>query len=156
VGRRSRPEGKELPVEIDDMHDEVLRVFNDVCMPRTRQRSPGHGFCPLADVFFEEPTGEIVVRLELPGVKREEIQLFVERRQLTVRGRRDFPTGEGRVYQQVEMDYGPFDRRIRLAVDVDVDKTYATYDEGVLEIRLPLLTHEPKVQQVPIKVEAKP
>ena len=54
------------------------------------------------------------------------------------------------------MDYGPFDRRIRLAVDVDVDKTYATYDDGVLEIRLPLLTQESKVQQVPIKVEAKP
>ena len=142
-------------MQFDDMHDEVLRVFNDVCMPRARQRTTGHGFCPLADVFFEEPTGEIVVRLELPGVKRDEIQLYVERRQLTVRGRREFPTGDGRVYQQVEMDYGPFDRRIRLVVDVDVDKTHATYEDGVLEIRLPLLTHESKVQQIPIQVEAK-
>ena len=89
-------------------------------------------------------------------MERDEIQLYVERRQITARGHREFPGGEGRVYQQVEMDYGPFDRRIRLAVDVDVDKTYATYDDGVLEIRLPLLTHESKVQQVPIKVEAKP
>jgi HSP20 family molecular chaperone IbpA len=154
LGRRrlAALRGKELPV--DEIHDEVLRVFNDVCMPRARQRSTAHGFCPLADVFFEEPTGEIVVRLSCRR-NREEIQLYVERRQLTVRGRREFPAGEGRSTSGRD-GLRPFERRIRLAVDVDDDKTYATYDEGVLEIRLPLLTQESKVQQVPIKVEAKP
>jgi len=143
-------------VEFESFHDEVLRVFNDVCVPRGRQRSPAAGFCPPADVYFEEPTNEIVVRLELPGMERDDIQLYVERRQITARGRREFPSGEGRVYQQVEMDYGAFERRIRLAVDIDVNGTRATYDGGILEVRLPLLTQEGKTQQIPIKVEAQP
>lgn len=143
-------------MEFENFHDEVLRAFNDVCAPRGRQRSPGAGFCPPADVYFEEANDEIVVRLELPGVERDEIQLYVERRQLSVRGRRVFPSSDGRVYQQVEMDYGPFERRIRFTVDVNVEDARATYDGGILEVRLPLLRQEAKTQQIPIKVEAKP
>ena len=53
-----------------------------------------------------------------------------------MRGERTFPTREGRVYQQVEMDYGPFERRVRLMIDVDPDVTTATYEAGILEVRL--------------------
>ena len=73
-------------------------------------------------MYFEEQTREIVVRFELPGHEREDIQLYVERRQIVVRGQRGFAGGERRVYQQVEMDYGEFERRIRLTVDVDVER----------------------------------
>jgi HSP20 family protein len=55
-----------------------------------------------------------------------------------VRGERAFATAEGRVYQQVEMDYGPFERRVRITVDVDPEATTATYEAGILEVRLAL------------------
>ena len=93
------------------------------------------------------------MRFELPGMERDEISLLVDRRQLAVRGERRFPVGEGRVYQQVEMDYGPFERRIRLTVDVDPDATTATYEAGVLEVRLTLVERE-GARQIKINAEA--
>jgi len=72
----------------------------------------------------------------------DEIELLVDRRELVVRGERSFSTREGRVYQQVEMDYGPFERRVRLMVDVDPEVTTATYEAGVLEVRLTLIDRE--------------
>jgi len=141
-------------VEYEKVHREVLRAFNDACLPRGNRYSSRAGIVPLADVYFEEQQREIVVRFELPGLVRDEIQLFVERRQIVVQGKREFAGGDHRVYQQVEMDYGPFERRIRLTVDVDVDNAQATYEAGILEVRLPLLAHDAKVQQIEIKVEA--
>lgn len=137
----------------EEMHQDVLRVFNDVCYQRGKQRPAGVGFAPLADVYFDEGEREIVVRFEVPGMRRDDIQLYVERRQIIVGGSREFAGGENRVYQQVEMDYGRFERRIRLTVDVDVDETQATYEAGILEVRLALLRHESKPQQIEIHVE---
>lgn len=135
-------------------HKDVLRVFDDVCLSRGKQYQARAGFVPLADVYFEERQREIVVRFELPGMSRDDIQLYVERRQITVRGRREFGGGEHRVYQQVEVDYGEFERRIRLTVDVDAEGCQAVYEAGVLEVRLPLLQHEGKPQQIEIRIEA--
>jgi HSP20 family protein len=137
-------------VDFDKMHDEVLRAFNDSCLITTRQRYRGRGFRPTADAFFQEQTREIVVRFELPGMERDDIELFVERREIVVRGERRFPGGEGRVHQQVEMDYGPFERRVRLMVDVDPDSTSATYEAGVLEVRLTLVDRDTSLRTIQI------
>ena len=136
----------------DKLHREVLRTFDNACISRSAQFSSRAGFVPLADVYFEEDSRQLVVRFELPGLRREDIQLDVESRKVVVHGRRAFPGGEHRVYQQVETDYGDFERQIRLAVDVDVDATQATYDAGVLEVRLPLLSHDPGAQRIEIRV----
>lgn len=140
-------------MDIDDLHSDVLRAFNDICAVRGRQQRGGSGFRPLADAFYEDASRQVVVRFELPGMDRDEISLLVDRRQLTVRGERRFPVGEGRVYQQVEMDYGPFERRIRLTVDVDPEATTATYEAGVLEVRLTLIERE-GARQIKINAEA--
>lgn len=137
-------------MDLDKMHDDVLRAFNDSCLSGSRHQQRGRGFRPMADAFFEEPTREIVVRFELPGMERDDIELFVERREIVVRGERAFPGGEGRVYQQVEMDYGPFERRVRLMVDVDPESTTATYEAGVLEVRLTLVDRDTSLRKIPI------
>jgi HSP20 family protein len=82
------------------------------------------------------------VRFELPGMERGDIELYIDRRELVVRGDRTFPNAGGRVYQQVEMDYGPFERHVRLMVDVDPDSSSATYEAGILEVRLALSERE--------------
>lgn len=137
-------------MDFEKMHNEVLRAFNDSCLISTRQPYRGRGFRPAADAFFQEQTREIVVRFELPGMERDEIELFVERREIVVRGERRFSGGEGRVYQQVEMDYGPFERRVRLMVDVEPDSTSATYEAGVLEVRLTLIDRETSLRKIQI------
>jgi HSP20 family protein len=140
-------------VSIDDIHNEVLRVFNDACSARAQRPMTHRGYCPPADVFYEADTDEIVVRLELPGMDREDIDLLVDSRQIVVRGERRFPVARGRSYQQVELDYGPFERRLRLAVDIDPERTNATYEAGILEIRLGLAPREREVAQIKIRSE---
>jgi len=137
-------------VDFEKMHNEVLRAFNDSCLITTRRQYRGRGFRPAADAFFHEQTREIVVRFELPGMERDDIELLVERREIVVRGERRFPSGEGRVYQQVEMDYGPFERRVRLMVDVEPDSTTATYEAGVLEVRLTLVDRDTSLRKIQI------
>jgi Molecular chaperone (small heat shock protein) len=143
---------KESFVDRDKLHREVLRTFDNACISRSAQYSSRAGFVPLADVYFEEESRQLVVRFELPGLTREVIQLEVEPRKVVVHGRRSFSGGDGRVYQQVEMDYGDFERHIRFAVDVDVDATEATYEAGILEVRLPLVADEPRKQRIEIRI----
>ena len=125
-------------MDYDRMHGDILRAFADSCAIASRQRYFGGRYSPAADAFFDERTRELVARFELPGVSLEEIELLVDRRELVVRGERSFVTAEGRVYQQVEMDYGPFERRVRITVDVDPEATTATYEAGILEVRMAL------------------
>ena len=129
-------------MDVEKLHNEVLRAFNDSCVTAVRQPYRRRGYRPAADAYFEEDTREIVVRFELTGLAMDDIELLVDRRELVVRGERAFPTREGRVYQQVEMDYGPFERRVRLMVDVDPEVTTATYEAGVLEVRLTLTARD--------------
>jgi len=138
-------------VDVEKLHNEVLRAFNDSCVIATRQQYRGRGFRPAADAYFEEDTREIVVRFDLAGMAMSDIELLVDRRELIVRGERAFPTREGRVYQQVEMDYGPFERRVRLMVDVDPEVTTATYEAGVLEVRLTLTEHDQGARKIDIR-----
>jgi HSP20 family protein len=138
-------------VDVEKLHNEVLRAFNDSCVIATRQQYRGRGFRPAADAYFEEDTREIVVRFDLAGIAMSDIELLVDRRELVVRGERAFPTREGRVYQQVEMDYGPFERRVRLMVDVDPEVTTATYEAGVLEVRLTLTERDQGARKIDIR-----
>ena len=129
-------------MDVEKLHSEVLRAFNESCVTAARKPYGGRGFRPAADAYFEEDTREIVVRFELPDLAMADIELLVDRREIVVRGERVFPTREGRVYQQVEMDYGPFERRVRLLVDVVPEVSTATYEAGVLEVRLTLSERE--------------
>lgn len=137
-------------MDVEKLHNEVLRAFNDSCVIATRQYS-GRGFRPAADAYFEEDTREIVVRFDLAGMVMSDIELLVDRRELVVRGERTFQTREGRVYQQVEMDYGPFERRVRLMIDVDPEVTTATYEAGVLEARLTLSERDQGARKINIQ-----
>jgi HSP20 family protein len=120
------------------MHGDILRAFADSNGIASRQRYFGGRYSPAADAFFDERTRELVARFELPGVTLEEIEVLVDRRELVVRGERSFVTAEGRVYQQVEMDYGPYERHVRITVDVEPEATKATYEAGILEVRMAL------------------
>ena len=57
---------------------------------------------------------------------------------------------EGRVYQQVEIEAGPFRRVVELNADVVAEEAKATYEDGILRVELPLRTSEPKSRRVPI------
>jgi HSP20 family protein len=138
-------------VDFDRMHDELLRAFDQSCqMAAARQRYQGGRFTPAADAYFDETTNELVARFELPGLSLEDIELFVDRREVVVRGERAFDSREGRIYQQVELDYGPFERHVRVSSDVDPEATTATYHAGILEVRMAVVPRPAGARKVDI------
>jgi HSP20 family protein len=111
------------------------------------------GFHPRADCFRSDDPPRLTVVVELPGVDAAGVQISAAPRELVISGRRPRPDGDRR-YQQMEIDYGAFQRRIQLAEEVDPDEVTASYDRGLLTIVLPL-ARKPE-RPVPIRVTTEP
>jgi HSP20 family protein len=92
-------------------------------------------FIPAVDIYDD---GEkVLVKLEIPGVKQEDVDIRIENQTLTVRGERKFEAEEKQEnYQRVERRYGSFYRSFTLPTSVDTEKVQATYDAGVLKLEL--------------------
>lgn len=125
AGRRLAEGWHELWRRADDRHDRELGVER---IPRGRALGGG----------AYERDDEIVVRMDLPGLDRDDIRLSVERGLLRISGdeRRDREERRGPYYLR-ERAYGRFERVIRLPDDVEVRKARATCKDGVLTVRLP-------------------
>lgn len=91
---------------------------------------------PPADVF-ETPT-EVVIKIEVAGMDKEDFEVSIHHNRLSVRGRRDDPDQRGmKCLHQMEVRYGCFERSFDLPTQVDADKIQADYEQGFLRIRVP-------------------
>ncbi len=91
---------------------------------------------PPMDVY--EEGDELVVKAELPGLAREEIDVTIAGELLTVAGRKEKEEKvERKDYHRLERSSGAFTRTITLPAEVEVEKVTATFKNGVLEIRAP-------------------
>jgi HSP20 family protein len=92
-------------------------------------------FVPAVDIYDD---GEkVVLKLEIPGVKQEDVDIRVENQALTVRGERKFDTEEKQEnFKRVERKYGSFYRSFTLPTSVDTENIGATYEAGVLKLEL--------------------
>ena len=136
--------------DIDRLHDEIRELVDDLWqVPRfvTARR----GFRPSVDCIRSEDPPELHIVVELPGVEPERIQVIAADRVLVIAGERARPPVEGR-YQQMELEYGRFQRRISLAEPIDPSKANAHYDEGLLTIVLPIAAKAPKRERVSISI----
>jgi HSP20 family protein len=79
------------------------------------------------------------------------VSLEVSGRELVIAGERAIQETEGRVYQQVEIDSGPFRRVVELGADVDAEAATASYTDGILRVELPLAEPEDNTRRVPIE-----
>jgi len=95
---------------------------------------PG-GWLPPTDVVEDEQ--RFVVRMELAGVARADVRVWLEGRALVVEGVRHPPHRGGARFRQLEMEYGPFRRVVPLPASVAGHRTTAALSDGVLEIALP-------------------
>jgi HSP20 family protein len=130
--------------------DELLGDFWD--QAGYRQRRQVAAFVPRVDVYYcgEGAPKKAVVKVELPGIELEAVNLEVRGRTLVISGERPVRDTEGRTYQQVELASGPFRRVVELAVDVNAEQAQATYEDGILRVELP--TRLPQAaRQVPIE-----
>ena len=91
-------------------------------------------WAPAVDVLETEDS--YLIFAELPGIRRDDIQLQVRDRRLELSGRRQC-LGENRNFLRMERSYGPFRRTFDLGAPVDVDGITAGFEQGVLRVQLP-------------------
>jgi HSP20 family protein len=92
---------------------------------------------PAIDIY-ETPEQEVVVKAELPDMKREDIKVTFENNVLTVEGERKFSADVNKEqYHRLERGYGAFRRSFTLPATVDPAKVQAGYQDGILTVRLP-------------------
>ncbi len=106
---------------------------------------------PVLDLYEEKD--DIVVKAEIPGIDKDNIEVNLGDHTLTIKGekKKEEETKEENYYRS-ERSYGAFLRTIELPKDVHADKVKATFKNGVLEVRLPK-TEEAKAKEVKVKVD---
>jgi HSP20 family molecular chaperone IbpA len=137
--------------DIDRLQGEIEELFADLWQV-PRFAGIRNGFRPAVDCFFTEEPPQLVVVVELAGVDAESIELAVEQRALTISGSRPRPRVAGQVYQQAEIEYGRFERRIQLERDIDTAAASAAYEAGMLRVTLPVAERVPVGSAVVIVV----
>jgi len=121
--------------EMSTMREDMERLFDSMLgrYPREREQAL---WAPAVDV--EETNDAMIIRAELPGMKREDIKVRVAEDAVTISGERKYETEQkDRTFHRVERAYGSFQRTIVLPVSVQGDKAAASYKSGVLELVMP-------------------
>lgn len=142
-------EFERLSSEIEEM---FFRFYGG---PRLRVMKGG-SFQPLADVYYVKETNSVIVKLEIAGIAPDDARLTVQDKTLIIEGSRLDPAQDGqKVYQQMEIDYGHFKRKIMLPVTVDADNARASYQDGFLTIEMPVADKAAATINLPIIVKDK-
>jgi HSP20 family protein len=138
----------DLFANFERMRRQMDELFGDVMQ---RRRGPrGRGFSPRVDVYYTDDPPRAVVKVDLAAVDPADIALEIRGRQLVIAGERR-PTEEGgRLYQQIEIEHGPFRRVVELGADVVAERASASYTDGFLQIEIPLAEPDESVRRVPI------
>jgi HSP20 family protein len=107
-------------------------------------------FAPAVDVYEDEH--KLVLSVEVPGVKQEDLDVQVEKNTLTVRGERKFESNQKEQnFHRIERRYGTFYRSFSLPATVDTEHIQASYDAGVLRLELAKKA-EAKPRQIKVNI----
>jgi HSP20 family protein len=138
---------------IDRIRGEMEDLFADLWqVPRFTRRHGG--FRPQVDCYRTERPAALHVVVELAGIDPSKVQIWADERTLVISGERRRPRCTGRVYQQMEIDYGRFTRQVALAADIDVEGSKATYKRGILTIVFPLAKKPASPERVEIPIRS--
>jgi HSP20 family protein len=137
----ARQESSATPFRtLERFADEVTRIFDDFGLGRGWSRVPTSGelmtWAPRVDVTQHKD--ELVIRVDLPGLEKDDVKVNVAEDAITIHGERHRAQEEERdgVYR-TERNYGAFYRTIALPGGAITDQTKASFKNGVLEIRMP-------------------
>jgi len=136
--------------DIDRLHDEIRELVDDLWQV-PRFVAGRRGFRPNVDCIRSDDPPTLNVIVELPGVDPKSIHVVAADHVLVVAGERCRPKLSGR-YQQMELEYGPFQRRISLAEPVDTTNATARYEKGLLVVELPVAEEAPQRERVIIAI----
>lgn len=142
--------------ELEEMRRDMDRLFDEFFSPGPRRRrtwseKPETGMI-VPNIEIYDRANEIVLRAELPGVKKEDIDLSIAKDSVTLKGqlKKDEDIAPDSYYLR-EINYGSFARSVGLPVEVDSEKAKATLKDGFLELVLPK-REEAKPKEIKIEV----
>ena len=120
------------------LQDRMNRLFNEAHNPRQSDDLMSRGtWTPPVDIY--EVDGALVIKAELPDMRREDIDVSVENNTLTMRGERKLDNEiKQENFHRIERAYGSFVRSFSLPHTVDAAKIGAEYKNGVLTVKLPV------------------
>lgn len=135
------------------LQERINRVFTDT-HPRTDEGLMTSGsWIPPVDIF-QNGSHEVVIKAELPDMKREDIDITVDNGTLTIKGEKRLATEvKEEQFHRIERRYGTFSRTFSLPPTVDASKVAADYKDGVLTVKLPV-REEAKPRQIKVEVAA--
>ena len=118
------------------LQNRLNSIFSDFALPEGEQESLAMGsFIPPVDIY--EDAHQLVLKLEVAGIKQDDLDVRVENQTLTVKGERKFETDEKEEnFHRIERRYGSFTRSFTLPQTVDTSSVKASYDAGVLSVSL--------------------
>jgi len=152
LSRWQRPELATWPGfgQLSSLREEIDRLFESPLAELTRGSHLLSGWTPALDMF--EDKDNVYVRAELPGMKKEEIDLSLHNGTLSISGERKQETKfEGAEVYRAERFVGRFQRAVTLPTTVAADKVKAQYKDGILTVTLPK-TEEAKPKQINVNV----
>ena len=150
--RWQRPELSTWPAfgRLTDLRDEIDRLFESPLTELARTSNLLSGWNPALDLY--EDKDNLYVKVELPGMKREDIDVSLHEGSLSISGERksEQKHEDAEVYR-AERFFGRFQRTVMLPTPVAAEKVKAQYKDGILNITLPK-TEEAKPKHIDVNV----
>jgi HSP20 family protein len=140
--------------DFSQLQDRINRLFTDAYGRGGEEGLMNQGsWIPPVDIY-QNGNHEIVLKAELPDMKREDIEVTLDENTLTIKGEKKL-TNEAKddQFQRIERAYGVFSRSFSLPPNVDASKLGAEYQNGVLTVKIPL-REEAKPRQIEVRTAA--
>ena len=138
--------------ELAAMQDRVARLFGEAYV-RDEDTAFRGNWIPAVDIF-ETDAHDLVVKAELPGMSREDIEVSVENSTLVLKGEKKVDAEvKDENYRRIERSYGMFHRSFTLPNTVDTGRIGAEFKNGVLTVKLPF-REEAKPRTINVEVAA--
>ncbi|PYY18718.1 MAG: molecular chaperone [Acidobacteria bacterium] len=139
--------------ELNTLQNRVNSLFQNYGRSNQEELTTSGSFVPAVDVYDDEH--KVILKLEVPGVKQEDLDVQVENQTLTVRGQRTFEKEEKEEnFQRIERQYGSFSRSFTLPNTIDTQSVKADYENGILKIEL-AKREEAKPKQIKVNIGSK-
>ncbi|WP_297888354.1 Hsp20/alpha crystallin family protein [Sulfurihydrogenibium sp.] len=130
--------------ELARLENEINRIFKEL-VPQQEVTTEVVAWAPRVDVY--EKDNNIIIEAEIPGAKKEDIEVKVKDNSVVIRGevKREEEKKEENYYRS-ERFYGKFERVIPLPADVKIEEAKAEYQDGILKLVIPKATTEKEVK----------
>jgi len=137
--------------DLESLQEDVNKLFQERFVKPAKETTAARLWAPVVDVIEDDE--KIIVRAELAGMKKEDIDIELTGDTLTIKGERKFENEEKKEnFVRVERVYGQFQRSFTIGVPVKSDQIKAGYKDGILEIAIPK-SEDLKPKKVEVTVE---